>query len=116
MIAPTRTGCSFRSSGRVNSQEALHDLVEPAHLRRDDREVLLRGGLVGELHLQQLEVDHRRVERVLDLVRDAGREPAERGELARVAERRLDLAQVGEVARDEHDADQAVRRRPDDVR
>ena len=52
-----------------------------------------------QLHLEQLEVDHRRVERVLDLVRDARREPAERGELARVAERRLDLAQIGEVAR-----------------
>ena len=66
-------------------QEALHDLVEPPHLRGDDRDVLERAGRVGELHLQQLEVDHRRVERILDLVRDAGRQPAERRELARVA-------------------------------
>ena len=36
-----------------------------------------------ELLSQQLEVDHHRVERILDLVRDAGREPAECGQLAR---------------------------------
>ena len=51
-------------------------------------------------------MDHHRVLRVLHLVRDAGRQPPERGELARVADRGLHFAQVLEVARDQHDADE----------
>ena len=46
----------------------------------------------ADLRPQQLEVNHHRVERVLHLVRDAGRQPAERHELARIGERRLHRA------------------------
>ena len=47
-------------------------------------------------------MNHRRVQRVLDLVRDAGGQPAERRQLARVAERRTAPASGNRVARDEH--------------
>ena len=61
-----------------------------------------------ELLPQQLEVNHHRVQRVLHLVRDARREAAERGQLARVADGGLHLAEVLEIAGDEHDADQSA--------
>ena len=49
-----------------------------------------------QLLLQQLEVDGHRVQRVLHLVRDARRQPAERDELARVAaQRRLAIGALG---------------------
>jgi len=55
-------------------------------------------------------VDHRGVERVLDLVRDArGEGGLSAASFARVIQRGLHLAQVLEVARDEHDAQPAVR-------
>ena len=66
--------------------------------------------LTRELLLQQLEVNRHRVERVLHLVRDAGHQPPERRELARVVQRRVHLAQVAEVARDEHRAEEPAAR------
>ena len=60
---------------------------------------------------EQLEVNHHRVERILDFVRHAGRETSERDELARVPKRRLHLAQVLEIARDQHDPDHRRSRR-----
>ena len=60
--------------------------------------------------LHQLEVDGHRVQRVLDLVRDAGRQAAERRELVRVPERRLHFTQVAEVAAHQHHADDGTRR------
>ena len=65
-----------------------------------------------QLLLQQLEMNGHRVERVLHLVRDAGHQPAERGQLARVVQRRVHLAQVAEVARDEHRAEETAAARP----
>jgi hypothetical protein len=59
---------------------------------------------------QQLEVNHHRIQRILDFVRDAGREPAKRRQLARVANRGLHLAQVAEVASDEHHGDEVAGR------
>ena len=86
-------------------EEADDHLVEPPDLVGDDVHVLrqIDGGrgpgagaratgagsrTAAELLLQQLEVDRHRVERVLHLVRDAGHQPAERGQLARVVQRR----------------------------
>ena len=62
-------------------QEALHDRVEALDLVADDVEVRAHvGGRLAALDLvaQQLEMDGHRVQRILDLVRDAGREAAER--------------------------------------
>ena len=56
----------------------------------------------AELLLEQFEMNHRGIQRVLHLVRDAGRQPAERRQLLRVADRGLHLRHVVEVARDEH--------------
>ena len=56
-------------------------------------------------------MNHHRVQRILHFVRDAGRQTAERRQLARVADRRLHLAEIFEVARDQHDADEVARRR-----
>ena len=78
---------------------------ERRHVRRAHQELLS----------QQLEVNHHRVQRVLDLVRDAGRQPSERRELARVPHRRLHLAQVLQVAHDQHDADELALRVVDRV-
>ena len=61
-------------------------------------------------------MNHRRVQRVLDFVRDAGREPAERRELLRVAERGLHLRHVVEVARDQHHGDEPMVEAVDHVR
>ena len=104
--------------GADEPQESLHDFVEPADLRRDDREVLHRERQIGgaELLLEQLEVDDRRVQRVLHFVRDAGRQPAERGELLRVAERGSHLGHVVQVARDEHHRGEPLIEAVDDVR
>ena len=69
-----------------------------------------------ELLPQQLEVNHHRVQRILHLAGDAGRQPSERRELPRIAQRRLDLAEILQVARDEHDADEIALRIVDGVR
>ena len=61
-----------------------------------------------QLALQQLEVNRHRIQRVLHLVGDAGGEPAERRELARVPDRRLHGAERAEVARDDHHAQQPL--------
>ena len=109
-------------------QEAVDDLVEAPDLARDDvrracvrssvapdRQPVPPGTVIGsrtaaELLLQQLEVNRHRVQRVLHFVRHAGHQPAERGELARVVQRRVHLAEVAEVARHEHRAEEpAVR-------
>ena len=60
----------------------------------------------ADLRPQQLEVDHHRVERILHLVRDAGGQPAERHQLARIGDRRLHPRQVRQVARHEQHADE----------
>ena len=54
-------------------------------------------------------MNHHRVQRVLDLVRHARGQPAERRELARVPDRRLHLTQVLEVPGHEHDAHELAR-------
>ena len=63
-----------------------------------------------ELLLEQLEVNRHRVQRILHFVRDARHQPTERGQLARVVQRRVHLAQESEVARDEHRAEEAAAR------
>ena len=120
--AASVTGCSFRSSGRVNfrnpcttsssrrisfamtstcwsaSVESIGGAAataspRPAPPRRRAAPIARD----GELLPQQLEVNHHRVQRILHLVRDAGRQPSERGQLARVANRRLHLAQYSRL-------------------
>ena len=130
MSAPRSTGCSFSSSGRANFRKPLTtsssrriSLADDVDVLRDigaggmpspaagarpvrRRDAAARDRLPRQLLLQQLEVNRHRVERVLHLVRDARHQPAERGELARVVQRRVHLAQVAEVARDEHRAEE----------
>ena len=65
------------------------------------------GGAPSELLSQQLEMDGHRVERVLDLMRDAGQQPVERRQLARVTQHRLQLRQRTDVARHQHDPDES---------
>ena len=132
--ADTRTGCSRRSSGRVNFRNPCttsssrrislsmtstccsapstvgaapaRDSARPACRLRRPAPAAARRSALPDLRPQQLEVNHHRVQRVLHLVRDAGGQPAERDQLARVGERRLHPRQVREVARDQQHADQ----------
>ena len=76
-------------------EEALDHAVQSLDLVRDDVDVL--GDLrrwrlcgLGEARAKELEVDPHRVERVLDLVSHARRETAQRRQLLRVAQERLD--------------------------
>ena len=78
------TGASVTSSGRTN----LRNPCTTSSRRRISAPIFgmpRRGGWFGrrEFLLQQLEVDRHRIEGVLHLVRDAGREPAERGDAPR---------------------------------
>ena len=65
-------------------QEALHDFVEPVHLRGDHGDVIGRRRIVAvrrEMLFEQLEMDHGRIQRVFQLVRDAGGQTRHGGEL-----------------------------------
>ncbi len=64
--------------------EDLHDAVEPANFVADDVDVAARLGIVL-LHfvLQQLQVQHDGVDRILNFVSDAARESAAGGKAAR---------------------------------
>ena len=101
-------------------EKALHHLVQPPHLRADDRDVFEQRRsivrlLVGEQLLEQLEPNHRRMQRVLDLVRQPGRQPAERRHPARIAQRRLDVPQMFEVPGHHHDGELPAANAVDDV-
>ncbi len=69
-----------------------------------------------QLLLQQLEVNRHRVQRVLHLVRHAGREAPQGHQLARVIEHGLDTTHVLQVARHQHHAEQLLIAVPDGVR
>ena len=127
MIVDSCTGWSRSSSGRANfrnptttrSSRRISSAITFTCLVRSRLRVPPAGvghgdrlGHRRELLLEQLEVDGHRVERVLDLVRDAGHQPSERGELARVVQRRVHVAEEAEVARDEHHAEKAAARCP----
>ena len=78
-------GRKERESRRTREvEEAGHDLAATIGLALDSREVQPRAGLevrgVGECFVEDLGVARDGGERVVDLVRDAGRELAERGE------------------------------------
>ena len=114
IIDASAAGWSFSSSGRVNlsrpcsmSSRRLSVLAITAmcSFAASASTGLARAPLVADLVLHELEVDDHRVQRVLDLVGDAGRQAAERRELVRVPERRLHLAQVAEVPAHQHHAD-----------
>jgi hypothetical protein len=78
------------------ARQVAHDRARPGRLLPDDRECLqvARRALVGE-HVVG-EVEDRR-QRVVELVRDAAHELAQRGELLRLAERLLGRAERREI-------------------
>ncbi|MCX6911071.1 MAG: hypothetical protein NTY01_23930 [Verrucomicrobia bacterium] len=98
-----------RRSGAGGAEKVPDNLVQPRHLGLGDAHGLLErrafvGGQVARLAVEQLEVDVQRVERIADLVGDAGRE--ERHRLVPLAGDGVGafLARGGHVAEDEHGA------------
>ena len=130
MMVASCTGCSRSSSGRANfrkptttrssrrisSRNHLHVLAQIERLRAARRRRHGdRLGTAAELLLEELEVNRHRVERILHLVGDAGHQPPERRELARVVQRRVHMAQEAQVPRDEHRPEKAAARVLDGV-
>ena len=56
-----------------------------------------------------------RIQRVLHLVRHAGHQAAERGQLARIVQRGVHVCQVAEIARDQHRSEEPAGRILDGV-
>ena len=81
---------------RTNDEQIAHDRARAARLLGDDAQRLALFGapLVDE---QILGEEQDRGQRIVQLVRDAGDQLAERGELLRLAERLLGRAQRGHV-------------------
>ncbi len=105
-----RHGGELKVLGTSKAQEPLDDAVQPAHLLIQGVEggLRIRSGSREPL-AEQGDVDDHRVQRILDLVRDAGGELPECRELLRVREVRAEPRQLLHIPRAYHHARDAAR-------